>query len=71
MKKNGFHPEIFEFDARCVCGNSFVTTSAHKEIRVEICSKCHPFFSGVQKFVDSAGRIERFNARYVKSDAKK
>lgn len=71
MKKSGFHPEIFEFEANCVCGNAFVTTSTRKEIKVVICSKCHPFFSGVQKFVDSAGRIERFNTRYTKSDAKK
>jgi large subunit ribosomal protein L31 len=70
MKKNGFHPEIFEFEAKCVCGSGFITTSTHKNLKFEICSKCHPFFSGVQKFVDSAGRIERFNARY-KSDAKK
>ena len=65
MKKNGFHPLVNEIDARCVCGNSFVTTSTQKEIKVEICSKCHPFYSGVQKFIDSAGRIERFKARYV------
>jgi len=71
MKKDGFHPELFEIDATCVCGNSIRTTSTHKEIKSVICSKCHPFFSGVQKFVDSAGRIERFNARYVKADAKK
>jgi large subunit ribosomal protein L31 len=71
MKKDGFHPQVFEIEAHCYCGNKFVTTSTQKEIGVEICSKCHPFFSGVQKFVDSAGRIERFNARYVNPTGKK
>ena len=70
MKKNGFHPQVHEIDATCICGNSFVTTSTQKQIKTEICSKCHPFFSGVQKFVDSAGRIERFKARYVQAPKK-
>ncbi len=67
MKKNGFHPQVNEIDAKCICGNSFVTTSAAKSIQVEICSKCHPFYTNVQKFVDSAGRIERFTARYAQA----
>lgn len=66
MKKST-HPESHDVKATCVCGHSFQTTSVLSEIKVDICSKCHPFFSGVQKFVDSAGRIERFNARYQKS----
>ncbi len=65
MKKNGFHPQVFEIDAKCICGNSFVTTSTQKQINVEICSNCHPLYTGQQKFVDSAGRIERFAARYA------
>jgi len=65
MKKNGLHPEVFEIEAHCICGNKFITTSTKKDIGIEICSKCHPFFTGTQKFVDSAGRIERFAARYA------
>lgn len=64
--KKGVHPEINNVDASCVCGTNFKTTSILQALKVEICSNCHPFFSGVQKFVDSAGRIERFKARYEK-----
>jgi len=63
--KNDIHPETFEVTAKCVCGNSFKTTSTSKEISVDICSTCHPFFTGTQKFVDTAGRIERFQQRYA------
>lgn len=65
MKKEG-HPEVFNVKASCVCGNSFDTTSTHNKIEVEICSQCHPYFTGAQKFVDTAGRIERFNERFTK-----
>ncbi len=65
MKKSGIHPEVHTVEAHCVCGSKFTTTSTQKNILVEICSKCHPFFTGQQKFVDSAGRIERFAARYT------
>lgn len=65
MKKD-LHPEIFDVKARCVCGNSFDTISTKNEIAVDICSACHPFFTGTQKFVDTAGRIERFQQRYEK-----
>jgi len=63
--KKGIHPEFTE-DAVviCACGNTFRTGSTKKEIRVEICSACHPFFTGKQKFVDTGGRIERFKKRY-------
>lgn len=63
MKKE-IQPEIFEVTAHCVCGNTFQTTSTKKDISVDICAACHPFFTGTQKFVDTAGRIERFQARY-------
>jgi large subunit ribosomal protein L31 len=63
MKKD-IHPEIFEIEAKCVCGNNFNTTSTSKEISVDICSLCHPFFTGQQKFIDTAGRVEKFNKRY-------
>jgi len=67
MKKD-IHPEMFEITAKCVCGNSFQTSSTEKEISVDICAACHPFFTGTQKFVDTAGRIERFQQRYKKSE---
>ena len=69
MKKE-IHPEMHEINARCVCGNSFATTSTKSEILVDICASCHPFFTGTQKFIDTAGRIERFQTRYqTKSEA--
>lgn len=69
MKKD-IHPETFEVTARCVCGSSFQTSSTNQRIEVDICSQCHPFFTGSQKFVDTAGRIERFNKRYAKKQNK-
>ncbi|CAK9330655.1 50S ribosomal protein L31 [Thermoanaerobacter kivui] len=64
MKAN-IHPTYYH-DAvvRCACGNTFVTGSTKKEIRVEICSKCHPFFTGQQKIVDTGGRVERFRKKF-------
>ena len=62
--KKGIHPEYVECTVNCACGNTFTTRSTKKEIRVEICSKCHPFFTGKQKFVDSAGRVEKFKKKY-------
>jgi large subunit ribosomal protein L31 len=70
MKKK-LHPELHEVTVNCACGNSFVTRSTRKEIKVEICSSCHPFFTGKQKLVDSAGRVERFEKRYGKTAAAK
>jgi large subunit ribosomal protein L31 len=67
--KKGIHPEYVETRVICACGNSFLTRSTKKEIRVEICSQCHPFFTGKQKLIDSAGRIEKFRKKY--GDAKK
>jgi large subunit ribosomal protein L31 len=65
--KQGIHPEYHEVQVHCACGNTFTTRSTKKEIRVEICSACHPLFTGKQKLVDSAGMVERFNRRYGKS----
>ena len=70
MKKD-LHPKSYDVTAKCVCGNSFKTTSVVKEIAADICSACHPFFTGTQKFVDTAGRIERFQQRYKKVAEKK
>ncbi len=66
MKKK-IHPEVYDITARCVCGNSFQTISTSTELSVDICSSCHPFFTGQQKFVDTAGRIEKFQKRYKNS----
>ncbi len=64
--KNGIHPAYKRSTVSCVCGNSFETRSTAGNLKVEICSKCHPFFTGKQKLVDSAGRVERFNKKYSK-----
>jgi large subunit ribosomal protein L31 len=65
--KAGIHPEYEETTITCACGSAIQTRSTEKNIRVEICSKCHPFFTGDKKFVDTAGRIERFKKRYKKN----
>jgi len=62
--KEKIHPEYVETNVTCGCGNSFKTRSTLKEIRVEICSNCHPFYTGKQKFVDTAGRVEKFTKKY-------
>lgn len=56
-------PEYYEATVTCNCGNTFVTGSTKKEIHVEICSKCHPFYTGKQKLVDAGGRVDKFNKR--------
>ena len=66
MKRN-IHPELHEVDARCACGNTFTTHSTNTELRVTICSNCHPYFTGQQKFLDTAGRIDKFNKKYAKN----
>ncbi|ABK17399.1 50S ribosomal protein L31 [Syntrophobacter fumaroxidans] len=68
--KEGIHPVYHETVIRCACGAEIPTGSTKKEIRVEICSKCHPFYTGKQKLVDSAGRIERFRRKYEKFQKK-
>jgi len=62
--KKGIHPQFVDSVIRCACGNEIRTRSIKKEITVEICSRCHPFFTGKQKLVDSAGRVERFQKKY-------
>ena len=62
--KDGIHPEYKEIVIKCVCGNEIPTRSTKSDIRVEICSKCHPFFTGKQKLVDSGGRVNRFRKRF-------
>jgi large subunit ribosomal protein L31 len=64
--RKGIHPEYHDVTVVCACGNTFQTRSTRKALRVEICSACHPFFTGKQKLVDSAGRVERFEKRYKK-----
>jgi large subunit ribosomal protein L31 len=63
--KEKIHPKFFS-DAQvvCSCGNTFTTGSTKKQLRVELCSKCHPFFTGERRMMDTAGRVERFNQRY-------
>jgi len=62
--KKGIHPKYVRTKVVCVCGNVIETRSTVPEIRVEICSSCHPFFTGKQKLVDTAGRVERFRRKY-------
>jgi large subunit ribosomal protein L31 len=64
--REGIHPELHEVDVACACGSVFKTRSTMANLRLEICSACHPFFTGKQKLVDSAGRVERFEKRYAK-----
>ena len=67
--KEGIHPQYTEATVRCACGETFTTGSTKENLRVEICSKCHPFFTGKQKFVDSGGRVDRFNRKHGLTDA--
>ncbi len=62
--KTAIHPEYYQADVTCNCGNTFVTGSTKESIRVEICSKCHSFYTGQQKTAQARGAIERFNRRY-------
>ena len=63
MKPN-IHPHYGECVVKCACGETFVTGSVKKEMKVDVCSKCHPFFTGKQKLVDTGGRVDRFKKRY-------
>ena len=69
MKKK-IHPKYYNAKVKCACGNEFEIGSTRKEIKVEICSKCHPFFTGKQKLVDTAGRVEKFYRRYGENAGK-
>ncbi len=67
--KTGIHPQLHLVTAVCACGNTFQVHSTQEELRLEICNACHPFFTGKQKLVDSAGRVERFQRRYGRTSA--
>src|SRR6516164_6486137 len=69
--KAGIHPEYAEATVTCGCGNKFTTRSTRKNITVEICSACHPFFTGKMKFVDTTGRVEKFPKKYTWANRKK
>lgn len=68
--KEGIHPQYGKAMVTCACGYSFQTRSTKPVIKLEICSHCHPFFTGKQKLLDSAGRVERFQKRYKKTEGK-
>ena len=69
--KSGIHPQYETVTVRCACGNQWETRSTKSgEIRLDICSECHPFFTGKQKLVDTAGRVERFRKKYEKGETK-
>ena len=71
MKKD-IHPQVYtDCVVTCACGNSFITSSTKKTLSVEICSNCHPFYTGQQKFVDTEGRIDKFARKQKESEAKK
>jgi len=63
--KTGIRPEYVTANVRCSCGNAFTTRSTKSELHVELCSQCHPFYTGKQKLVDAGGRVERFQRRYA------
>ncbi len=68
--KADIHPKYHPCSVTCGCGATFQTRATVKELRIEICSACHPFYSGVQKFVDAAGRVDRYNKKYGKAATK-
>lgn len=63
--KEGIHPNYVETEVSCGCGNKFVTRSTQKELKVDICNVCHPFYTGKLKYVDTAGRIEKFQKKFA------
>ncbi len=68
--KASIHPKVYELDVTCACGAVYPTRSTRKKISVEICAACHPFFTGKQKLIDTAGRVERFRRKYAKFEKK-
>lgn len=66
MKKD-IHPKIVACTVTCSCGNTFETTSEKSEMRIDICNMCHPFYTGSERMVDTAGRVDKFNKRYAKN----
>ena len=69
--KKGIHPEYKETLVTCACGEVIQTRSTRQNIKIDICSKCHPFFTGKQKLVDSAGMVDKFKKRYARSEEKR
>ena len=69
--KEGIHPSYSEASVVCACGETFTTKSTRQKIQVDICSKCHPFFTGKQKIVDAEGRVEKFKKKYARAEALK
>lgn len=70
IMKADIHPKYVDCSVHCGCGNTFTTKAAVSEMRVEICNVCHPFYTGNQKFVDAAGRVDRFKRKFAKKSAK-
>jgi large subunit ribosomal protein L31 len=68
--KTGIHPDYVVCEVHCTCGNTFTTRSTKPSMHVELCSECHPFYTGKQKLVDTGGRIDKFERRYGKRKAK-
>ena len=68
--REGIHPNYVECKVTCACGNSFITRTTKPEIKLDICSKCHPFFTGKQKLVDTAGRVDKFLSKYSTTGCK-
>jgi large subunit ribosomal protein L31 len=68
--KEGIHPEYEVVTATCACGNSFQTRSTRKELTVDVCGACHPFYTGKQRLVDTQGRVERFRKKYGQAATK-
>lgn len=66
--KKGIHPEFKEVTVTCACGNTFQSASTRDDLKVEVCSECHPFFTGKQKFAERGGRVEKFKKKYEKKD---
>ncbi len=69
--KTKIHPNYIESNVHCACGNTWITRSTKPDLHVEICSNCHPFFTGQQRIVDTAGRVERFNKRMERTQDRK
>ncbi|HMK48413.1 MAG TPA: 50S ribosomal protein L31 [Thermodesulfovibrionales bacterium] len=67
--KEGIHPQYKETTVQCACGETFTTRSTNQKIQVDICSKCHPFYTGKQKILDAEGRVEKFKKKYAKAAA--
>lgn len=69
--KEGIHPDYPPATVSCACGNTFVTRSTRGDFQVDVCSNCHPFYTGTQKLIDAAGRVDRFRKRYAEGSQKK